>query len=147
MKIALAADHGGFARKEELKAYLLEKGHEVEDFGTHSTESCHYPAFGEAAANAVAQGDCQRGVVVCTTGIGMSIVCNKVHGVRCALCIDEHAAEMTRRHNNANMLALGAAYCNGDLACRMLQVFLDTPFDGGRHETRVEMIRDIEKRN
>lgn len=147
MKIALGSDHGGFQRKEEIKRYLLAQGHEVKDVGTYSTESCHYPEFGEAAANAVADGECQRGIVVCTTGIGMSIVANKVRGIRCALCSDVHCAEMTRRHNDANMLAIGAVNSDEDLACAMVQTFLDTPFEGGRHQTRVDMITRIEEKN
>ena len=145
MKIALASDHGGFERKEQLKRWLLEQGYQVSDFGTDSKESCHYPVFGAAAAKAVASGACERGIVICTTGIGMSMVANKVKGVRCALCCDEHAAEMTRRHNDANMMALGAAYCDEETACRLAQVFLNTSFEGGRHETRVEMIRALEE--
>ena len=145
MKIAIASDHGGFERKEQVKAHLLELGHQVQDFGTYSTESCHYPQFGAAAARAVARGECDRGIVICTTGIGMSIVANKVKGVRCALCSDEHCAEMTRHHNNANVLAMGAVNTDQALACRLTDVFLSTEFDGGRHQTRVDMISALEQ--
>jgi ribose 5-phosphate isomerase B len=105
MKIALASDHGGYALKCDIKALLEKLGHQVEDFGCHSTDSCDYPDFGEAAARAVAAGTCDRGIVICTTGIGISIAANKVRGIRCAHCADSLQAEMTRRHNDANMMA------------------------------------------
>ncbi len=108
MKISLGCDHGGYALKEHIKAYLESKGHEVVDCGTYSTDSCDYPIFGEAAARKVQSGECERGIVICTTGIGISIAANKVRGIRCALCSEPLSAEMTRRHNNANMLAMGA---------------------------------------
>ena len=104
MKIAMGSDHGGFDLKEQIKAWLQENSHEVVDFGCHSKESCDYPDFGAAAARAVASGQCERGIVICTTGIGISITANKVKGIRCALCSDPWSAEMTRRHNDANML-------------------------------------------
>ena len=109
MKIAMGSDHGGFALKQHLKTYLENKGCLVEDCGTDSTQSCDYPDFGRLAAEAVASGRCERGIVICTTGIGISISANKVRGIRCALCSEPLSAEMTRRHNDANMLALGAA--------------------------------------
>ena len=145
MKLAMGSDHGGFALKERLKAYLEARGHQVEDFGCHSAESCDYPVFGRAAAEAVAAGQCERGIVICTTGIGISISANKVKGIRCALCTDPLMAEMTRRHNDANMLALGAGIVGGNLAERIAGVFLDTAFEGGRHARRVDLIMDIEK--
>ena len=145
MKLAMGSDHGGFALKERLKAYLEARGHQVEDFGCHSAESCDYPDFGRAAAEAVAAGQCERGIVICTTGIGISISANKVKGIRCALCTDPLMAEMTRRHNDANMLALGAGIVGGNLAERIAGVFLDTAFEGGRHARRVDLIMDIEK--
>jgi ribose 5-phosphate isomerase B len=142
--IALACDHGGFALKEHIRAYFEEKGLSYEDFGCHSTESVDYPLFAQAAAKAVARGDCDRGIVVCTTGIGISISANKVKGIRCALCTDPLSAEMTRRHNDANMLALGAGITGLNLAQRIVEVFLDTEFEGGRHARRVKQIMDIE---
>ncbi len=145
MKVAMGSDHGGFALKERLKAYLEAQGHQVEDFGCHSTESCDYPVFGQAAAGAVAAGRCERGIVVCTTGIGISIAANKVKGVRCALCTDPLMAEMTRRHNDANVLALGAGIVGGNLAERIAEVFLSTAFEGGRHARRVDLIMKIEQ--
>ena len=142
--IALACDHGGFALKEHIRAYFEEKGLAYEDFGCHSTESVDYPLFAEAAAKAVARGDCDRGIVICTTGIGISISANKVKGIRCALCTDPLSAEMTRRHNDANMLALGAGITGLNLAQRIVEVFLNTEFEGGRHARRVQQIMDIE---
>ena len=145
MKIAMGSDHGGYALKERLKAYLEGQGHQVEDFGCHSTESCDYPDFGRAAAEAVASGACERGIVVCTTGIGISIAANKVKGIRCALCSEPLSAEMTRRHNDANMLALGAGLVGPNLAERIVEVFLSTDFEGGRHQRRVDKISAIEE--
>jgi ribose 5-phosphate isomerase B len=143
--IAIASDHGGYPLKEHIKAYLSAKGITCEDFGTDSTESCDYPIFGKAAAQAVADGRCDRGIVICTTGIGISISANKVKGIRCALCGDVLSAEMTRRHNDANMLAMGAAIIGSMTAERIVDVFLDTPFEGGRHARRVGLMMDIEE--
>ena len=143
--IAIASDHGGYPLKEHLKAYLAAKGITCEDFGTYSTDSCDYPVFGKAAAQAVADGRCEKGIVICTTGIGISIAANKVKGIRCALCGDILSAEMTRRHTNANMLALGAAIVGSMTAERIVDTFLTTGFEGGRHERRVGLIMDIEK--
>ncbi len=143
MKIALGSDHGGYALKQELAEHLRSLGHEVEDFGCHSTESCDYPEFGEAAARAVASGECDRGIVICTTGIGISIAANKVAGIRCAHCADTVEAELTRRHNDANMLAIGAGFTGPLLAKRMAEVFLATDFDGGRHARRVDKLNAI----
>ncbi len=143
--IALACDHGGFALKEGVRAYLEQKGFSYQDFGCYSTESVDYPLFGQAAAKAVAGGACDRGIVICTTGIGISISANKVKGIRCALCTDPLSAEMTRRHNDANMLALGAGITGPNLAERIVEVFLSTEFEGGRHARRVQQIMDIEE--
>lgn len=142
MKISLASDHGGFQLKEAVKKYLTEQGHEIVDCGTYAEESCDYPDFGKQAALSVANGECERGIVVCTTGIGMSMVANKVHGVRCALCTSVDMAVMTRRHNNANVLALGQKYVNVKLAKLIIDAFLCTEFEGGRHEIRVNKIED-----
>ena len=143
--IAIASDHGGYQLKEHLKAWLAARGVACEDFGTDSADSCDYPIFGKAAAQAVADGRCEKGIVICTTGIGISISANKVKGVRCALCGDVLSAEMTRRHNDANMLALGAGMTGPLLAERIVDVFLSTDFEGGRHERRVGLMMDIEK--
>jgi len=145
MIIALGCDHGGFALKEHVKKYLEGKGLTVKDCGTYSTESCDYPVFGKAAAEAVASGECEKGIVICTTGIGISITANKVKGVRCALCSEPLSAEMTRRHNNANMLAMGAGVIGANMAERIVDTFLSTEFEGGRHERRVNLISDMEK--
>lgn len=144
MKIALGCDHGGYALKCELAKHLEALGHEVEDFGCRSTESCDYPEFGEAAARAVASGACQRGIVICTTGIGISIAANKVRGIRCAHCADALEAEMTRRHNDANMMAIGAGFTGPVMAKRMAEVFLSTEFEGGRHARRVDKLNAIQ---
>ena len=145
MKIAIGSDHGGFALKQHIKTYLDSRGIAWKDFGCDSTESCDYPDFGAAAARAVASGECEKGIVVCTTGIGISITANKVKGIRCALCADPLSAELTRRHNNANMLAMGAGMIGPNLAERIVDVFLTTDFEGGRHARRVSQIMDMEK--
>lgn len=144
MKIAIASDHGGFDLKEQVKNWLQEMGHEAEDFGCHSKDSCDYPDFGAAAARAVASGQCERGIVICTTGIGISITANKVKGIRCALCSEPWSAEMTRRHNNANMLAMGAGVVGPLLARRIVETFLTTEFEGGRHQRRIDKIMAVE---
>ena len=144
MIIAMASDHGGYQLKEHVKKYLTEQGHECRDFGCHSTESCDYPIFGAAAARAVADGSCERGIAICTTGIGISITANKIRGIRCALCSEPLSAEMTRRHNNANMLAMGAGMVGPKLAERIADVFLTTGFEGGRHQRRVDEMMALE---
>lgn len=144
--ISIASDHGGFALKEEIKELLTSKGLEVEDFGCYNTDSCDYPDFAEAAARAVSSGKCEKGIVVCTTGIGVSITANKVKGIRCALCSDAFSAEMTRRHNDSNMLAIGAGVVGKNLALRIVETFLDTEFEGGRHQRRVDKITAIENK-
>lgn len=144
MNISIGCDHGGFALKENIRAYLEEQGHTVTDVGCKSLESCDYPDFGAAAARLVASGACERGIVICTTGIGISISANKVKGVRCALCGDAFSAEMTRRHNDANMLALGAGITGPNLAQKIVEVFLSTGFEGGRHARRVDKLMQIE---
>lgn len=142
--IAIASDHGGYELKEQIKFYLATQGVECRDFGTNSTASCDYPVFGKAAAEAVASGECEKGIVICTTGIGMSIIANKVKGIRCAYCSDSLSAELTRRHNNANMVAMGAALVGPGLAERIVDVFLHTEFEGGRHIKRVAMIDELD---
>ncbi len=142
--IALGCDHGGFALMQEIKAHLEELGLEYRDFGTYSADSCDYPVYAEAAARAVASGECDRGILVCGTGIGISIAANKIKGIRAALCSDCFSAEMTRRHNNANMLAMGARVLGGGLALKIVDTFLTTGFDGGRHQRRIDLISAIE---
>jgi len=145
MKISMGCDHGGYLLKEHVKKYLTDKGHEVVDCGCHSLDSCDYPEFGAAAARAVASGECERGIVVCTSGIGISISANKVKGIRCALCSEPLSAEMTRRHNNANMLAMGAGMTGPNMAERIVDTFLTTEFEGGRHQRRVDGISALEE--
>ena len=144
MKIALGCDHGGYDLKQHVIKVLEGLGHEIEDFGCHSKESCDYPDFGAAAARAVAEGSCDRGIVICTTGIGISIAANKVQGIRCAHCADCLQAEMTRRHNDANMMAIGAGFTGLNMAERMVEVFLSPEFEGGRHARRVEKMMALE---
>ena len=143
--IAIASDHGGYNLKEHIKAYLVAKGISCQDFGTDSTASCDYPVFGKAAAEAVASGACEKGIVICTTGIGISIVANKVKGIRCALCSDPLSAELCRQHNNANMLAMGAGIIGPNLAQRIVDTFLATEFEGGRHARRVGLITEMDQ--
>ncbi len=144
MKISMGCDHGGYLLKEHVKKYLTDKGHEIVDCGCNSLDSCDYPEFGGAAARAVASGQCERGIVICTSGIGISISANKIKGIRCALCSEPLSAEMTRRHNNANMLAMGAGMTGPNMAERLVDVFLTTEFEGGRHQRRVDGIAALE---
>lgn len=145
--IALGSDHGGFALKEEIMKHLDEKGIAYKDFGTYSQDSCDYPVYGEMVGKAVVSGECESGIVICGTGIGISIAANKVHGVRAALCHDCYSAEYTRRHNNANVLALGGRVIGAGHALKIVDIFLDTDFEGGRHARRVELISKIEETN
>ncbi len=143
MKIAVAGDHGGFALKEEIAEYLAETGHEVLNLGTYSEDSVDYPDYGKKCAEAVVYGQAERGIVVCGTGIGISIASNKVKGARCALCTSVHMAEMTRRHNDANMLALGGRTTEPKLALEIVKAWLETEFEGGRHQRRVDMLNNM----
>ena len=145
MKISMACDHGGLALKEHLKTHLLERGFEVVDFGTDSTESCDYPDYARPAAEAVASGECDRGILVCTTGIGVSITANKVKGIRCALLSDTVSARLTRQHNDTNMMALGQGMVGPMLATEIVDIWLDTAFEGGRHQRRVDKVMAIEE--
>lgn len=139
--ISIGSDHGGYALKEKIKSYLEAKGYECKDVGCNSLDSCDYPVFGRAAAQAVADGECEKGIVVCTTGIGISISANKIPGVRCALCSDTLSAKMTRLHNNANVLALGAGMIGENLALDIVDTFLGTEFSGEeRHQRRIDLI-------
>lgn len=141
--IALGSDHGGYDLKMKVIQYLEEKNIPYEDMGCYGKESCDYPVFGRAAAKAVAEGRCDKGIVICTTGIGISIAANKVPGVRCALCSDSMTAKMTRLHNNSNMLAMGAGVVGENLALEIVDTFLNTPFsEEERHQRRVDMIEE-----
>ena len=143
--IAIASDHGGYWLKQEIIKHLDEQGIACKDFGTYSDESCDYPVYAEAAAKAVAAGEYRSGILVCGTGIGMSIAANKIKGIRAALCGDCYSAELTRRHNDANILALGARVLGSGLALKIVDTFLNTSFEGGKHARRVEMIHELEK--
>jgi len=145
MKIAIGADHAGFSLKEELRAALEAKGHEVVDFGTRSAQSTDYPDYASLVAQSVSKGEAERGVLVCSTGVGMSIAANKVPGIRAALAYNADEVALTRLHNNANVLAMGARYLNGEQASRFVEIFLETPFEGGRHERRVNKMMGLEK--
>ena len=145
MKISIACDHGGYELKENLKKWLSENNYEVIDFGTNSLDSCDYPDFGRPACEAVRDKKVDKGIVICTTGIGMSIVANKVKGIRCALVSNVEGASLTRRHNDTNVLALGAKFTNLNLAKEITKTWLETEFEGGRHQRRVDKIMDIEK--
>ena len=146
MKISIGSDHGGYQLKTEIKNHLLAKGYEVVDFGTNSNDSCDYPDFAYAAAKALSNGEVDFGVVVCTTGMGVSMVANKVKGVRCALCHNENCAEMTRRHNDANMIAFGQKYVSTEVALKAVDIFLTTEFEkeNDRHVRRVNKIVEVE---
>lgn len=140
MKIALASDHGGFELKDKVKSYLEKIGHEVIDLGCNTEESTDYPEYGKACGETVMRGDAERGIVICGTGIGMSIAANKVKGIRCALCTSLIMAEMSRKHNNANIIALGARILEHDFALSIIEMWLNTEFEGGRHQRRVDLL-------
>ncbi|MBO4992273.1 MAG: ribose 5-phosphate isomerase B [Firmicutes bacterium] len=143
MKIALASDHGGFALKEAIKAHLTDRGYEVLDLGTHSEESVDYPKYGQACGEAVISGQADRGIVCCGTGIGISIAANKVKGIRAAVVTNEFMAEMTKRHNDANIIALGGRVLETEYALKLVDIWLDTEFEGGRHQRRVNMLNEM----
>lgn len=145
MKIAIGCDHGALALKNKLISHLEKAGHEIKDFGTYSSDSCDYPDYAGAAAKAVASGECQKGIVLCTTGIGVSIAANKVRGVRCALLTDTWSAKMTRLHNDTNMMALGAGVVGENLALEIADTWLNTEFSGeARHQRRIQKVMDLE---
>jgi ribose 5-phosphate isomerase B len=142
--ISIGCDHGGYELKEKVKKHLEDRGIEVKDVGCFGKESCDYPVYGHAAAQEVADGNCEMGIVICTTGIGISISANKIKGIRCALCCDTLSAKMTRLHNDANMLAMGAGIVGENLAIDIVDTFIDTPFSGEeRHMRRVELIEKL----
>ncbi len=146
MKIAIGCDHGALALKNKLISHLEKAGYEVKDFGTCSSDSCDYPDYAGAAAKAVASGECQKGIVLCTTGIGVSIAANKVRGIRCALLTDTWSAKMTRLHNDTNMMALGAGVVGENLALEIADTWLNTEFSGeARHQRRIQKVMDLEK--
>lgn len=146
MKIAVACDHGGLNLKNEVIKYLKEHGYEYVNFGADTDDSCDYPDLALPAAEAVASGKCEKGIIICSTGIGVSMVANKVPGVRCAHCHDSYCAEFTRRHNDANVLAMGEKVVGVGYALKIVETFLTTEFEGGRHQRRVDKITSIEKK-
>ncbi|MGD9567624.1 MAG: ribose 5-phosphate isomerase B [Sedimentibacter sp.] len=144
MKIVLACDHGGFQLKEAVREHLSHNGYDITDIGVYNTDSVDYPDFGKKAAEMVVSGQADRGIIFCGTGIGISIAANKVKGIRCALCTNEYMAKMSRKHNNANMLALGERVLGKGVATDIVDAWLQTEFEGGRHENRVNKLMDIE---
>ena len=146
MKIAIGCDHGALDLKNKLLVHLAEKGYEPVDFGTYTSESCDYPEFAAAAARAVASGECDKGIVLCTTGIGVSISANKIDGVRCALLSDPWSAKMTRLHNDTNVMALGAGVVGENLALEIVDIWVGTEFSGDeRHQRRIDKVMALEK--
>ena len=145
--IALACDHGGISLKKEIAKWLENKGIAYKDFGTHTEESCDYPVYGAMAARAVASGECERGIIFCGTGIGISIAANKVKGIRCVVCTEPFSAKLSRQHNNSNMLALGARVVGTELAKMIVEEWLNAEFEGERHQKRIDMITQIEEEN
>ena len=146
MKIAIGCDHGALALKNKMVSWLEGKGYEVKDFGTYTAASCDYPDFVAPAASAVASGECEKGIVLCTTGIGVSIAANKIHGIRCALLSDLMSARLTREHNDTNMMALGAGVVGENLALEIADTWLSTEFSGeARHQRRIDKVMDLEK--
>ena len=144
MKVVIACDHGGLELKEIVKEHLMEKGYSVMDIGTYNTDSVDYPDYGQKAGEIVAKKEADRGIVICGTGIGISLAANKVSGIRCALCTNEYMAIMSRKHNNANMLALGNRVIGSGLAISIVDEWMSTEFEGGRHEVRVNKLMNIE---
>ena len=144
MKLAIGSDHGGFRLKEAIKTYLLDHDYEVTDFGTESEDSCDYPDFALPVAQAVVKGEYDKGILICGTGIGIGIVANKVKGVRAALCHDTFSAEACRNHNDANILTMGERIVGEGLALKIVETFLNSEFEGGRHQRRVDKIKTLE---
>jgi ribose 5-phosphate isomerase B len=143
---AIGNDHTGVALKEIIKKFVEEKGFEVKDFGTQSTEASNYPEIAEAVANAVASGECERGILICGTGVGISIAANKVKGIRAVCCSEPFSAKLSKQHNNSNILCFGARVVGTELAKMIVESWMDAEFQGGRHQVRIDMIRDIENR-
>lgn len=146
MKIGIGSDHAGYAMKQEIMEYLRELGHEVTDYGTYSEERCDYPVYGERVALAVKEGKEERGVLICGTGIGISLAANKVKGIRAAACSEPYSAQMAVRHNDAQIIAFGARVVGIDTAKMIVDAFLNAQFEGGRHQQRIDLITAIEKK-
>jgi len=147
MKIGIANDHTALEMKKDIIAYLESKGHEIVDYGTDSTESTDYPIWGEKVANAVASGEVEKGIAICGTGLGISLACNKVNGIRACVCSEPYTARYSRLHNNCNIICFGARVIGIEMAKMIVNEFFETEFEGGRHQRRVDMIMDIETRN
>ena len=140
--IAIASDHAGYELKEKIKQYLTQTGRAYQDYGTDSTQSCHYPVYAKALCRAITDGTCDRGILICGTGIGMSMAANKQKGIRAAACSETYSAKYTRLHNDANVLCTGARVLGEGLAEEIVEVFLSTDFEGGKHQTRIDMLED-----
>lgn len=147
MKIAMGNDHTAIEMKNEVKKFLEDKGYEVIDLGTNSTESCDYPVYGEKVSMAVASGEADLGIAICGTGVGISLACNKVNGIRCCVCSEPYTARLSRMHNNSNVLAFGARVIGVEMAKMITEEWLNAAYEGGRHQRRVDQVMDIEKRN
>ena len=145
MRIAIGSDHGGVDQKDEVVKYLKSKGYEVVDVGTNSHDSCHYPIFGAEVAKLVAKKDCDFGIVICTSGEGICIAANKIKGIRCGIGYNDEVSRLMRQHNDANVIAFGAKFMDTKDVIRRIEIFLSTEFEGGRHQTRVDMISELEK--
>lgn len=146
MKIGIGNDHAAVEMKQQIKLYLEEMGHEVVDYGTNTNESCHYPVYGEKVANAVANHEVEYGVLICGTGVGISLAANKVKGIRAAVCSETTTASLVRKHNNANIICFGARIVGIEVAKEIVSTFLTSEFEGGRHQTRIDMIHEIEEK-
>lgn len=146
MKIAMGNDHTAISMKEAVKAHLENRGVEVVDFGTNSTESCDYPVYGEKVGRAVAAGEADLGIVICGTGVGISLAANKVKGIRACVCSEPYTAKLSRMHNNSNVLAFGARVIGEEMAKMIVDSWLDAEYEGGRHQRRVDMLMEIENR-
>ena len=144
LRIAIGSDHGGLEYKNAIKEHLEKLGHQVIDVGTYTKDSCHYPLFGAEVGRKVASKECDYGVVVCTSGEGISIAANKIKGVRCGIAYNDDVARLMRQHNNANVISFGQAFMSLDDVLRRVDIFLNTEFEGGRHQTRVDLISDLE---
>lgn len=140
--IAIGSDHGGFNLKQHVMKHLEERGLEYKDYGTYDTNSCHYPVYAKAVAKAITSGECERGILICGTGIGISIAANKVKGIRASLCSDTYSARLTRNHNNSNILCMGERVLGTGLALDIVDAWLDAEYEGGRHQTRIDMLEE-----
>ncbi|MCR4431329.1 MAG: ribose 5-phosphate isomerase B [Tepidanaerobacteraceae bacterium] len=144
MEIAIGSDHAGYELKRQIIEHLIQKGVEVKDFGSYSTERCDYPVYGYKVAKAVASGECEKGILICGTGVGISLAANKVKGIRAVVCSEPYSAQLSRRHNNTNVLALGARVVGSELARMIVDCWLEAEYEGGRHQKRIDMIAEIE---